>query len=89
MTNEEMDKHGIHPSAYRYEALPELRVEWRGAATGWAIVESGSCLNREGKWEIEPQHSSRDEAFFQRCRFTLDEALNRITALYEEGQKGG
>jgi len=30
---------------------------------------AGSCLNTSGEWEHEPLPSSRDDAFYERCRF--------------------
>ena len=36
---------------------------------GWAIIQRGTCLNKEGKWEFEPMPSSRTEEFFERTRF--------------------
>jgi hypothetical protein len=42
----------------------------------WAIRNGGSCLNRRGRWEIEPFPSSRTDAFYARCRYaTPDDAL--------------
>lgn len=35
----------------------------------WAIELFGEVLGRTGEWEDEPQPSSRDEAFFARCRW--------------------
>ncbi len=35
----------------------------------YAVRQSGACLNKLGEWEYEPIPSSRDEAFFCRCRF--------------------
>lgn len=29
----------------------------------------GRCLNKSGEWELEPMPSSRDDAFYERCRF--------------------
>lgn len=76
MTSEEMEKHGISPVEYAFSADERVRVAWRGAAA-WAITLDGACLNREGEWEHEPLPSSRDQAFFERCRFGLDDALRR------------
>ena len=48
----------------------------------WAIVDHGACLDKEGSWIIEPQPSSRTDAFLARCRFdSAEEAL----ALWTEG----
>jgi hypothetical protein len=51
--------------------LRELRVERRRIdPDAWAILSEGNAvLNRDGKWEYEPTPSSRDEAFFARCRW--------------------
>jgi len=35
----------------------------------WAVRCSGNVLSRTGEWEYEPQPSSRDAAFLDRCRF--------------------
>lgn len=35
----------------------------------FAVRWMGRCLTREVEWEFEPQPSSRDEAFYERCRF--------------------
>jgi hypothetical protein len=74
MNSEEMDRHGIYPCAYRFDGNRDVRVEYRGTGL-WAVVDGGSNLNRDGQWEYEPLPSSRDPAFFTRCRFTLDQAL--------------
>lgn len=43
----------------------------------WAIVEHGCCLNKSGEWELEPIPSSRDDAFYARCRWhRAQEALD-------------
>lgn len=40
------------------------------------------CLNKKGEWEYEPMPSSRDDAFYARCRFPSFEAA--IQALKQE-----
>ena len=48
--------------------------------SSWTITNDGSCLNKDLEWDHEPSPSSRDKAFLERCRYTLDEAkelLNR------------
>jgi len=35
----------------------------------YAVRRSGMVLNIKGKWEYEPIPSSRDDAFYKRCRF--------------------
>lgn len=49
-------------------------VEQRDGTSKWAIRQGGNCLGRQGEWEYEPSPSSRDEEFFQRCRFGSAEA---------------
>ncbi len=42
----------------------------------WAVVRGDSVLNHELEWEYEPMPSSRDEAFFNRCRYhSKEEAM--------------
>jgi hypothetical protein len=59
---------------------PDLVVQYRGKGK-WAICDSpgtsiiGEVMNNEGKWEYEPPTTERNEAFFKRCRFTLEGAL--------------
>lgn len=45
------------------------RCAQRDGGFKWAARHQGCCLNREGELEDEPQPSSRDEAFLDRCRF--------------------
>jgi len=45
------------------------RVAQRDGIDKWAIREKECCLNHDGEWESEPQPSSRDDAFLERCRF--------------------
>ena len=42
----------------------------------WAITKgiSGMCMNRDREFEYEPLPSNRDDTFFARCRFSLEEA---------------
>jgi hypothetical protein len=48
----------------------------------WAIRKGGWVLPRdEDTWEYEPIPSSRDAEFYARCRYTLDEALNRANEI--------
>lgn len=35
----------------------------------WAVRTMGGCLNKMGHIEYEPQPSSRDAGFLDRCRF--------------------
>ncbi len=45
------------------------RSRQRNGAALWAVRLHGFCLNKHGEWEDEPQPSSRDDKFLQRCRF--------------------
>lgn len=56
-----------------------LTVERRDGHDGtkWAVCDKGLCLNKRGKWEHEPQPSSRTDAFKNRCRWdSFDEAYD-------------
>lgn len=50
---------------------PELILE----RPSWAVLYRGNCVDRDLEEEYEPMPSSRDDAFFERCRFTYEEAL--------------
>lgn len=64
----------------------DVKVECRSprqlkdpTARVWAIKgDTGSVYSKEELWEYEPLPSSRDEEFFERCRYTLDEALKVV-----------
>lgn len=47
----------------------------------WAIVRLSMNFNHDGEWEYEPLPSSRDDAFFKRCRWTLEEAVDQAMRL--------
>lgn len=49
------------------------RVASRHGPARWAVYHHGSCLSHAGEWEFEPQPSSRDDEFLDRCRFTTPE----------------
>lgn len=41
----------------------------------YAVRRGAACLNHKSEWEFEPIPSSRDDAFYKRCRFkTFQEA---------------
>lgn len=53
-------------------------------ADRWAIRSTGGeCYGRDG-WQDEPSPSERDEAFFERCRWTLDDALRAVEAMRDD-----
>lgn len=52
----------------------------------WAVRRLGYCLNRSGEWEHEPTPSSRDDAFFARCRWPSSaEAIAAARAILARG----
>lgn len=45
----------------------------------WGIIKSGggSCLSKEGEWVYQPKPSSREDDFYNLCRYeSLHEAIN-------------
>ena len=47
------------------------------AGERWAVRRGRCCLATDGKWEWEPSPSSRDDAFYARCRFaSFDDAAD-------------
>ncbi len=50
----------------------------------WAVRKGGWCLNDNYEWEFEPIPSSRDEAFYARTRWPLEEALERAREIVSE-----
>lgn len=51
----------------------------------YAVRHGSLCLATNGEWEDEPMPSSRDDAFYERCRFqTFDDAV--ATADSEEAK---
>jgi hypothetical protein len=70
----------------RFGSLRELKVERRSVdPEAWAIVSEGRVLARDGNWETEPRPSSRDEAFFARCRWpSAREAISAARNHIEE-----
>lgn len=66
------------------DRLNPVMVERRSRLSdvpSWAVTRGGSCLAKDGQWEIEPLPSSRDDAFRQRCRWSdLGEAITAAKA---------
>lgn len=71
----------VFPTGYDETDIPSdkwhftLKVEDRGK--GWAVIEGPFVLTVDGDWEHEPIPSSRDDEFYERCRFTEEEAKRR------------
>lgn len=62
-------------SGGRFRQGVQLVLVYGRDAAQWAIRSGGDALNKSGEWEWEPNPSSRDDAFFARCRWaTRDEA---------------
>jgi hypothetical protein len=53
----------------------------------YAVRKGGSCLTIDGKWEYEPQPSSRTQEFYDRCRFIL--LADAMTAARRAAMGGG
>lgn len=52
----------------------------------WAVRNGSYCLNADNEWEYEPTPSSRDDAFYDRCRFrSLDYAVAHYNGAMAEG----
>jgi hypothetical protein len=50
----------------------------------WAIRKGGWVLPRDTDiWEHEPIPSGRDAEFYTRCRYTVDEAIDRAIEIAE------
>ncbi|KWU24783.1 hypothetical protein [Burkholderia cenocepacia] len=54
------------------------RARRRGHPDRWAVRKFGSALSVDGSFEYEPMPSSRDDAFYARCRF--DTVANALEA---------
>ena len=44
----------------------------------WVIIHGSNVMNKDGDWEWEPGPSSRDDDFFDRCRYTKEKAEELI-----------
>jgi len=55
------------------------QVRSRNGHCMYAVRQAGAVLSKSGEWEHEPIPSSRDDAFFLRCRFdSWEEAAKAI-----------
>lgn len=77
-------QYGILPCAYRVPVHEIVKIEQRDEDT-WAICHVGTCLNHDGEWEVEPQPSSRTDAFKMRTRFSLADAMQRAVDHFRLG----
>lgn len=67
-----------HLDKVRRFQFGRLAVEWRSKENGgrWAIVLTGTVYNRQNKFEFESLPSERTDAFKERTRWSLEEALS-------------
>lgn len=73
-------------TAYEVGGCSVERVLQRSGAFMWAVRRDGRVLNKQGKWEYEPQPSSRTDDLLERCRFdTARAAINAAKAAAQEG----
>ena len=80
------DLAGEHVSVVRRGGFYTEVKAWPGTdpARPWAVTFRTRCWDRtEGGWVYEPSPSSRNAAFFRRCRFNLDDALTIAAAAAE------
>ena len=55
------------------------QVRSRNGHCMYAVRQAGAVMSKSGEWEHEPIPSSRDDAFFFRCRFdSWDDAAKAI-----------
>lgn len=59
-----------------------LTIEWRGHGDSWAVKHLSKCLSRDGRWDYEPQPSSRTEDWLAEHRFTFVEAKQMAIMAY-------
>lgn len=56
--------------------LPQYQIFIENRGKGWAITMGNQCMGKDGRFDIEPQLSSRDDDFFKKFRFeTKEEAF--------------
>ena len=63
-----------HPDRRIFTVRIEKRSEREGRSL-WAVVWMGDNLSASGRWDREPQPSSRTEAWLAGHRFDLDAAM--------------
>lgn len=63
---------GMVVTAYKIDSMARVEAcTQRNGDVLWAVRDHvDGCMSREGYFEPEPQPSSRDAEFLQRCRFT-------------------
>ena len=56
------------------------RVLGYEGVSGWAVRRMGRCLDRKGRWDHEPQPSSRTNGWIKQNRHDLAKALDLAKA---------
>jgi len=78
-----------YPVAWqRDDAIDAIRIERTVSpfyvGERFAVRRHSLCLATDGSWEYEPTPSSRDDAFYERCRFkTFDAAVSGARSVPE------
>lgn len=81
------------PMTYAIKELQDIFLENRDPEqrhpdrSSWAIVSGSECMAKDGEWEYEPMPSNRDEDFFERCRYTYEEAVQALEKLVDSRSK--
>lgn len=86
MTTIGVTEYTVYPTGYDEIDTPDkyhftITINDRGK--GWAVVHGGFVLGKDGDWEYEPRPSSRDDHFYERFRFTEEEAKRLALAAVE------
>lgn len=63
-----------------YRSIRAQRRRQPDGSSLWVICERNNVLNMDGRWEYEPNPSSRTDTFFERTRFPT---LNAAIAFFE------
>lgn len=81
-----VDAYGIGSDHSRSGVILVQRMSQMDGSDLWAVRNRhGSVLAKDGQWEFEPQPSSRDDAFMERCRYATHlEALQVAQAAHDK-----
>lgn len=87
MSSIEVTQYTVYPTGYAEAETPSdkyhFAVTVNDRGKGWSVQWMGEVLNKAGEWEYEPLPSSRDDAFFARCRFTEEQAKALALAMVD------
>lgn len=93
MSHMKVTGYTVYPTGYDDTEIPSdkfhfvITVEDRGK--GWAVCWMGDVLNSEGTFEYEPRPSSRDDDFYDRCRFDEEKAKRLALVAVDQLQING